>query len=258
MQDSNGISTVTRGRLRYLEQAGIERTGPNWWQAPVPPEDAGRLDYLTTLDAWQRVEVPKEMLGEGMEPYREAVDFLGAPLADAIGNADTVMERRGEFVLDDPVATRLVAFGNVSEKPIELKGEGELAGAYHLFVTLSPTEESPGEMTFFADSDLGGTFRSTISLAPLFELRPVTGGDSIYVDTAQVELPGFPMELASSGGHWAQKPARPDAIGEVDASLFYPGKVSIITQKLMPGPAGFVDVLAGCNKAQASGPAETV
>lgn len=247
--------TVTKGRLRYLEQAEIRHEGPSWWQAPSPPEEAGRLDYLTTIEAWQRVEVPIELLGEEMEPFREQIHFLGAPLAEAIGNADTVMERRGEFVLDEPVETRLVAFGNVSAKPIELEGKGALAGVYHLFVTLSPTAESPGEMTFFADSDQGGTFRSTVSLAPLFELRPIEGGESIYVDTAQIELPGFPMELASSGGLWAKQPDRRDAIGEVEASVFYPGTVSIITQKLVPGPKGSTEVLAACDKQQAYGAA---
>lgn len=246
---------MTRGRLRYLEQAEIVAQGPDWWQATTPPEEAGRLDYLSTIEAWQRVEVPQELLGEGMEPFREAIHFLGAPLADLIGNADTVMERRGKLIPEEPVETRLVAFGNVSAKPINLEGRGALAGAYHLFVTLSPTQESPGEMTFFADNDLGGTFRSTVSLAPLFELRPVAGGDSIYVDTAQIELPGFPMELASSGGHWARRPDRSDAIGEPDASLFYPGKVSIITQKLAPGPGGSAEVLAACDKQQAFGSA---
>jgi hypothetical protein len=244
--------SATEGRQKYLDEVGLKRQGPDWWQAVDPPGEPARLDYLATTDAWQRVEVPQTLLGEDMEPFRETVHFLGAPLAEAIGNADTVMERRGEFSLNTPVETRLVAFGNVSRKPIELRGDGSFAGQYRLFVTLSPTQESPGEMTFDADGDLGGTFHSRVSLARLFELRPLGGGNSVFVDTAQVELPGFPMELASSGGHWTRRPDRADAVGEVDTSMFYPGEISIITQKVVPDREGDPETIAACLKQQAT------
>jgi hypothetical protein len=247
---------AAEGRARYLQQVGLDRPQPSWWQAgprskPVVPRG---LDFLATIEADQWVEVPAAMLGEGMEPFQEMIHFHGAPLDPMIGNADTVMERMADAEIGMPIPTRLVAFGNASAEPIELRGTGAMAGRYHLFVTLSPTQESPGEMTLHSEDGVTGTFTSKVSLAPLFELRPVDDGESVFVDTGQVALPGFPMELASSGGHWSLRwPTSAAVSGDEGQSLFYPGKVSIITEKLNPHATdGETFVVAACAKMQAT------
>jgi hypothetical protein len=246
----------TEGRLAYLRKAGLEEPQPGWWQGPAG-EGAGvgdrNLDFMATIEAHQWIDVPQDLLGDGMEPFRQRVRFKGAPLAGEIGDADTIMERLDPIELEVPVRTRLVAFGNVSVEPIELRGTGPLAGRYHLYVTLSPTAESPGETRLFGHGDASGAFASQISLAPLFELRPVDGGESLFVDTGQIPIPGFPMDMASSGGIWSRVPPRSGAVAsERGQSLFYPGKVSIVTQKMVKEtPDGDDIVLAGCEKKQA-------
>lgn len=245
---------VTDGRLAYLRNAGLPEPQPGWWQGPSGDEVGDRnLDFMATIEAHQWIDVPQELLGEGMEPFRQRVRFKGAPLAAEIGDADTIMERLDPFELETPIRTRLVAFGNVSVEPIELRGTGALAGRYHLYVTLSPTAESPGETRLFGHDDSTGAFASQISLAPLFELRPVDGGESVFVDTGQIPIPGFPMDMASSGGVWSRVPPRRGAVAsERGESLFYPGKVSIVTQKVVKEtPDGDDIVLAGCEKTQA-------
>jgi hypothetical protein len=254
--------SVTQSRLGYIQQVGLDSPSPSWWQTGPRsrPVASGGLDFLATVEADQLVEVPASILGEGMEPFREMVHFRGAPLDPAIGDADTVMERAADMEFGSPIPTRLVAFGNISTEPIELRGSGRLAGRYDLIVTLSPTQESPGEMTLLSDDGVTGTFGSKVSLAPLFELRPVEGGEPIFVDTGVVKLPGFPMELASSGGHWSLRPPFEQAVGDPESqSLFYPGKVSIITEKLDPEhqhEGRFI--VAACLKRQATFAAQEV
>jgi hypothetical protein len=211
---------------------------------------AGGLDFLATIEASQWIDGLAAFLGDGMDPFQSMVEFRGAPLSPEIGNADTVMERMGSVVIGQPVRTRLVAFGNVTVEPIELTGQGAMAGRYDIVVTLSPTAESVGEMTLFSEDGETGTFSSKVSLAPLFELRPIDGRPSVFVDTGQVALPGFPMELASSGGHWARRPQLETAVSaEHGESLYYPGKVSIITQRVTI-VEGMARVTAACVKEQ--------
>lgn len=243
---------ATAGRRRYLGSMGLPVPKPAWWQATGSIDEVdGGLDFLCTIEADQWIDAPAAFLGEGMEDFRAMVHFDGAPLAREIGDADTVMERLGPVTIGEPVRTRLVAFGNVSTEPIEFVGKGQVAGRYDLYVTLSPTVDSFGEMTLFSEDGNSGTFASTVSLAPLFELRPVDGGESIFVDTGQMQLPGFPMELASSGGHWARAPHVRGAVANRHGqSLFYPGKVSIVTQKVSVAD-GVSEVLAACEKRQA-------
>lgn len=257
MQQPEPDFGATTGRQEYLRRAGLKVADVNWWQAPDAPGDVSErhLDFMETIEAEQLVEVPEDFLGSGIERFRQMVPFRAAPLDPDVGTADTIMERADDPEPGKPVATRLVAFGNVSTEPIELKG-GTLAGRYDLYVTLSPTQASPGEMTLSVAEPgaLSGTFSSVVSLAPLFELRPVDGGDSIFVDTGEVALPGFPMDLASSGGHWSRVPPVEEAVALAEGrSLFYPGTVSIITQKLAPerGP-GADFTLAKCDKHQAT------
>ena len=252
----DGRHAATEGRLTYLRGASLPEPEPAWWQGPETDDVGARnLDFMATIDAHQWLDIPQELLGDDMEPFRQRVWFKGAPLADELGDADTVMERVGAVEVDTPTQTRLVAFGNVSAEPIELRGKAAMAGRYFLYVTLSPTKESPGETRLFAEGETGGTFASRISLAPLFELRPVDGGESLFVDTGQVPIPGFPMDMASSAGLWSKVPPRPGAVAsERGQSVFYPGRVSIVTTKLS-GAADDDDVVqAGCEKKQAYGP----
>jgi hypothetical protein len=204
------------------------------------------FDFLTTIRADQWIEAPPELLGEGMEGFREMVTFVGAPLHIPHGNADTVMERLHEVRFKEEVSTRLVAFANVSAAPIKLSGKGQLAGYYDLYVTLSPNAESPGKTVFHSTDGEHGTFESEVSLTPLFELRPLGGGPSIFVDTATMPVPGFPMRLGSTGGTWSRRPPTRHAVRSFGGnSLFYTKEV-LISAKRNDGLT-----LAACAKQQA-------
>lgn len=191
-----------------------------------------------------------------MVAFAESITFVGAPLDPPVGNADTVMERLEDGKIGAEIPTRLVAFANVSAAPIRLAGSGRLAGYYDLYVTLSPVVESPGRSIFRSDDGVSGTFESELSLSPLFELRPLGGGDSIFVDTGVTPIPGFPMRLGSAGGAWSRRPTSEAAVGGFRSrALFYPGAVSIrATRDAQDAPvsvSGDVTLLAACDKVQA-------
>jgi hypothetical protein len=214
-------------------------------------------DFLTTIRSDQYIELSSDILGPKMEPFRETVTLIGAPLKPPIGNTDTIMERLEDGEPGQEIPTRLVAFANVSAAPVKLEGKGPLAGYYDLYVTLSPTAESPGKTVYYSKGNGGGTFESTATFWPLFELRPLGGGKSIFVDTGTVPVPGFPMNIGSAGGTWSLKPPVPNAVRGFRAKgFFYQGEV-IITAKRAGQTSAVVpmtfggDLIAKCAKIQA-------
>jgi hypothetical protein len=208
------------------------------------------LDFLTTIRADQWIEAPPELLGPSMEGFREMVVFVGAPLYPAVGNADTIMERLEDIEIGKEVRTRLVAFANVSAAPIQLKGTGALAGYYDLYVTLSPTAESPGKTVFYSENGVSGRFESELSLSPMFELRPLGGGESIFVDTGETPIPGFPMRLGTTGGSWSVEPPIERAVRHfAGQSIFYTSEVLIIANER--APLDQLPPVAACVKRQA-------
>jgi hypothetical protein len=195
------------------------------------------LDFLTTIRSDQYIELSSELLGSGMEVFRETVTLIGAPLRPPIGNADTVMERMEDGEAGKEILTRLVAFANVSAAPIKLNGTGPLAGYYDLYVTLSPSVESTGRSIYYTSIDQfknggKGKFESVATFWPLFELRPLGGQkESIFVDTGKTPVPGFPMNIGSAGGEWSFKPPMVNAVRSFRAKgFFYHGEI-IITAK---------------------------
>lgn len=214
-------------------------------------------DFLTTIRSDQYIELSPELLGPDMETFSETVTLIGAPLNPPIGNTDTIMERLEDGEAGRPIPTRLVAFANVSAAPIKLEGKGALAGYYDLYVTLSPTAESPGNTTYYSNGNGGGTFESVATFWPLFELRPLGGGKSIFVDTGRVRVPGFPMNIGSAGGSWSLKPPTENAVRGFRAKgFFYEGEV-IITAKRTGQTSAVVplafggETIAKCAKIQA-------
>jgi hypothetical protein len=214
-------------------------------------------DFLTTIRSDQYIEISAEMLGPGMETFSETVTLIGAPLNPPIGNTDTIMERLEDGETEQEIPTRLVAFANVSAAPIKLEGKGKLAGYYDLYVTLSPSAESPGKTIYHSYGNGGGTFESVATFWPLFEFRPLGGGDSIFVDTGKVNVPGFPMNIGSAGGSWSLKPPTPNAVRGFRAKgFFYEGEVIITAKRagqispIVPMKFGG-DTIAKCSKIQA-------
>lgn len=206
------------------------------------------LDYLTTIVAQQRIVIPADRLGGASEDFNEMVTFLGAPLNPPVGNADTIMERLEEIEFGKAVKTRLVAFANVSAAPIRMQIGDDEPIYFDLYVTLSPTEESPGETIYRTQDGHSGVFESEISLSPLFELRPLgRKGESIFIDTGKTPIPGFPMRLGTTGGTWSRTPPTKHAVRSYGGeSLFYNGEV-FITAVDEDGKT----LLAGCVKVQA-------
>jgi len=214
-------------------------------------------DYLTTIVSDQYIEISSELLGPKMETFSRTVTLIGAPLTPRIGNADTIMERLEDGKTGQEIATRLVAFANVSAAPVQLEGKGPMAGFFDLYVTLSPTKESPGTTVYYATNDQGGTFESRATFWPLFEFRPLGGGKSIFVDTGKVPVPGFPMNIGSAGGSWSLKPPFPNAVRSFRARpFFYQGLITITAKRdgqTSPViPMRFAgETIAACKKIQA-------
>jgi hypothetical protein len=237
------LPAATQGRLNYLRATSLAAEGLEWLQRPImaspayqadPAADVQRgFDFLTTKIAFQRIQIPAGMLGPGIEPFDEVVRFVGAPLSESVGTSDTIMERLEPAKFGETVKTQLVGFGNVTAEPIELRGTGELAGSYHIYVTLSPSLPSFGRATYHADDETGmsGWVDSEISLAPLFELRKVDGGTSLFFDTGVTPLPNFPMGLTSDSSRWARRaPEGKGTSWHVGESLYYTDDVLIIAQ----------------------------
>jgi hypothetical protein len=215
------------------------------------------LDYLTTIRSDQYIELSAELLGDGMETFSETVTLVGIPLNPPVGNADTIMERLEDGEIGREIPTRLVAFANMSAAPIKLHGRGSMAGYYDLYVTLSPTQESPGRTIYYSEDGTGGTFESIATFWPLFELRPLGGGDSIFVDTGTMPVPGFPMSIGSAGGTWSLEPPTKEAVRGFRAKpFFYTGEVIITAKRAGQDSAripmlGGGDLIAKCAKIQA-------
>lgn len=189
-------------------------------------------DFLTTIRSDQYIELSPDLLGPKMELFSEFVTLIGIPLDPPIGNTDTIMERLEDAVPGRPVPTRIVAFANMSAAPVKLNGDNAMAGYYDLYITLSPTRDSPGHTIYQMDSDEGGTFESKAEFWPLFELRPLGRGRSIFIDTGSAKVPGFPMNLGSAGGRWSFHPPTAHAVTAFRASrFFYPGEVVITAQR---------------------------
>lgn len=141
------MPTATAARLNYLRGTSLNADGMEWLQRPLlaPPafdvpagvDIARGFDFLTTDVAFQHIKVPATLLGPGMEPFDEVVKFHGTPLSNQTGNAETIMERLEDVHFGSTVRTQLVGFGNVSAKPITLRGSGTMAGEYQIYVTLA-------------------------------------------------------------------------------------------------------------------------
>jgi len=246
-QAGEEVYEATVGRMEFLRRSNFTAVGMAWLQtqalqAPefVASEDADihrGFDFLYTKFAFQRIRIPADLLGPGMESFDEVVEFAGAPLSKNTGNADTIMERLEDAKYGDRIQTRLVGFGNVSARPIELRGSGPATGLYTLYVTLSPSMASPGSAIYFTrDGGQTGWANSEISLAPLFELRPLDGRESIFVDTGRTSLPGFPMDLVSDSGSWARYPgSEQDVSWELAGqSLYWPDDLYILARSRNP------------------------
>lgn len=241
------VYEATVGRQEFLRRSNFTAVGMAWLQTqalevpefpPAPDADIRRgYDFLYTKIAFQRIRIPADLLGPGMEPFDEIVQFDGAPLSKNTGNADTIMERLEDATYGQQITTRLVGFGNVSAKPIELRGTGPMAGLYTLYVTLSPSTSSPGRATYYTnDGGMSGWANSEISLSPLFELRPVDGRESIFIDTGRTPLPGFPMDLVSDSGPWQRHPVSPQDVrwDMAGQTLFWPEDLYILARSRNP------------------------
>jgi hypothetical protein len=213
-------------------------------------------DYLYTVRSDQWISIPTDLLGPDMEPFEEWITFVGVPLDPPMGNADTVMERPEDGEIGAEIPSRLVAFANVSAAPIKLKGDGPFAGYYDLYATLSPTLESPGVCVFHSDNGESGHLQSRASFWPTFELRPLGGGESLFADTGQVTVPGFPMQLGSGDGQWSFTPPTPHAVRSYrERGVFYHGELIVTATRgdnVTPGERMGTDVeIAKCAKTQA-------
>jgi hypothetical protein len=247
-ETSEQVYEATVGRQEFLRRSNFSAVGMAWLQTqalqvpsfpPAPDADVRRgYDFLYTHAAFQRIRIPGELLGQGMESFDQIVRFDGAPLSKNTGNADTIMERLEDASFGQRIQTRLVGFGNVSHRPIELRGTGPMAGLYTLFVTLSPSMSSPGSAIYYSQDESGdsGWANSEISLAPLFELRPLDGRESIFIDTGRTALPGFPMDLVSDSGAWQRHPVSPQDVqwDMAGQSLFWPEMLYIIARSRDP------------------------
>jgi len=186
------------------------------------------LDFLTTITAKQRITIPAKNFSVLEEDFDDMVNFVGASLRPAYGNADTIMERLDDVTFGKPVRTRLVAFSNVSAAPIRLVFRESGPKYFDLYVTLSPSTESPGETIYKTEDGQSGIFDSKVSLLPLFELRPLGGGTSFFVDTGITPVPGFPMRLGTTGGRWTLKAPSALAVRSFSGTtLYYEGEVII-------------------------------
>lgn len=233
---------ATAGRVAYAGKETLLEPAHDWYHGlgrfqetdfeSTAPIKRG-YDFLTTTIAFQRVVIPSAILGYGMDTFDAVVEFTGAPLSNATGSADTIMERVHDADFGETVETKLVGFGNVSARPIRLTGTGTLAGEHDLYVTLSPTQESRGLARFHADEHgTSGWVDSKVELAPLFELRPRSGDPSLFVDTGVTPIPGFPMGLTSDSGPWTFVPPSPKALEyrSLGQTLYYPDGVVIVAE----------------------------
>ncbi|WP_404338293.1 hypothetical protein AB2M62_05135 [Sphingomonas sp. MMS12-HWE2-04] len=214
-------------------------------------------DYLATIRSEQYVELTPDLLGKGANLFSEFVTLIGAPLIPPVGNADTIMERLDDATPGKPVRTRIVAFANVSAAPVRIEGDSAIAGWYDLYVTLSPTRDSTGETVYTPHDEGGGTFESKTEFWPMFELRPLGGGPSIFIDSGSQKVPGFPMNIGSSGGRWTRRAPTEQAVAGFRAQPFFyedevvitassRGQFSALVPLTFDGPT-----IAKCAKAQA-------
>ncbi|HEY2953859.1 MAG TPA: hypothetical protein VGK89_01275 [Candidatus Eisenbacteria bacterium] len=218
-------------------------------------------DFLCTIRSDRYIELPPELFGPGMDGFRETVTLIGATLFPRIGNTDTIVERLVDGEIGREIPTRHAALSQVSAAPLRLDGHSQAAGYYDLYLTLSPSAESPGRVVYSSRDGIGGTFESQAVLWPLFELRPLGGGPSIFVDAGKAPVPGFPMTLRCRGAAWSRTPDAPNAVrGFRSRGVFTLGEAVWTAKRTEQSAAvrmgGAGDPLARCVAVQAQFPSE--
>ncbi len=216
-------------------------------------------DYLTTVRSDQYFELTTELLGEDYEPFAETTPFISAPLNPPMGNTDTIMERVEDCPLGKSVGTQLTAFSNVSAAPVRIQRKDGGFKYFDIYATLSPIHDSRGKVTFLKFDERTGeaTFESTADFWPLLELRPLGGGESIWIDTGAVPVPGFPMTVGASGGRWSRQAAAPNEVRGYRSNPVFYRSIVMITATSANNPNAVIPMsnppitIAKCAKAQA-------
>ncbi|MCP3958170.1 MAG: hypothetical protein GY719_09995 [bacterium] len=178
-------------------------------------------DLLGTRSARQFIQFPAGFLGIGVEAFSGMVEFGEDPFMPDVNNVDTVMLRLHDVAVGGTVPVRLLRFQNRTLEPLTVQSA---TGPQHFQIraSLSPNAVSEGFVTINAD----GSYRSSTSLYPLFEIQRVDDGGSpvgspVVIDTALMAVPGFPFYLASSGGQWTDQAPEGRLVTPGSSNFFY-------------------------------------
>ena len=187
---------------------GSAQTGAGDRAADIP---AGHDLFVTDpAETHQFLQFPADFFSRGSDAFAEVVDFAGVPLETfnglAVGDTDTIVQRLQPA---DPsglggsatVDIEIVALSLQSVQPIFVTYGNDPGKLWDVFVDLSPTTRSQGQMTING----GGTFESHFEVVPRFTFTDLADGSIITFDGAQ--LP--PQAFTVFEGVWANECALP-------------------------------------------------
>jgi len=231
-----------------------EDVGPFQITGPPPPGmasgtipagfDLFETDPASTIFRFNGpTEIPAGFFGPGSEAFRGTVNFAGQRIEmfDGMptGDADTVVRRQSPIQLfsdqpSDPIPIQIVELSLVSVEPIKVPINGA-DSFFDVFVELSPSRSSPGQMTAMGDPKTGGTFESQLQVFPLFTFVPLDGGEPRVLDVGAVDpTPELAeaLTLRQEGGVWAPGCAPPALLIPGLNDVFCPGLTPALEKKL--------------------------
>ncbi|MFQ5492142.1 MAG: thrombospondin type 3 repeat-containing protein, partial [Phycisphaerae bacterium] len=152
--------------------------------------------------------IPAGFFGEGSEAFTGTVMLKGAPLAPALGPADTIIRRLedkcpAEVGDSVTVEVQIVALSLVSVEPIMVTFDnGQDPLEFDVQVCLSELPQEMGSMTITLDEADCGTFDSDIPVTPKFTFINRNTGAGQFVDCGERGQLCEQLGLMGNGNAW--------------------------------------------------------
>ncbi len=164
---------------------------------------AGNDEFETTGDGqtyhnFAASKVPANFFGPGSNEFKEVVPLVGVPLAPAVSDVDTIIQRNQNVTLPGSPTTSLTmtGFSLKSINPINVTYTGGASEAWNVQVGLSLFKASTGSMTISA----GGTFDSSLKVWPRFTFKRVSDNRTLVLDTGDPNGPALTAADATAIG----------------------------------------------------------
>ncbi len=235
---------VMKRKLWIMALAGIAlvpvaavqaQTGPfedllNTWVLFENPEGSPPVPIEMTHMDLSTSPIPPDFFGPGSDPFAGVIPLRGLHDGTQPGNTDTIIRRQSDPIQPtDPPGTmrtipiEMVQLRLVSVQPITVTGstpDFQVDSFFDVFVELSPTVPSAGQLTAIKTHNNGGTFDSFFDITYRMTFTNVSDPTDVRVfDSGMAGQP--PLHLEIAGAPWVHQVTIPELIFD-PMSQFHP------------------------------------